>query len=268
MSKAKAILIVGFLIFFGALASVIFYFHYEASHPNTDDAYVEAASINVSAEVNGNLVHLNVENGQYVHKGELLFEVDPKPYLIALQAAEAQALLAKKSLDSIAPLAQQKYLPQIEKDKAQAALQAAQASLEAAKMNVHHTRYYAPFDGYVANLHAYQGSLIGVGEPLFVLINKSQYWVLAHFKETQLLNIKLNQPAEIMVDMYHDKKFKGKVVSIGYGSGSAFSLLPSQNATGNWVKIAQRFPVRIEFVDLPKDAVFRVGASCSVKITA
>jgi membrane fusion protein (multidrug efflux system) len=268
MSKAKIVLMAGILVFLVASISVVSYFRYEASHPATDDAYIEAASINVSAEVNGNLIHLMVKNGQSVHKGELLFEVDPKPYLIALQAAEAQELLARKSWDSIAPLADQKYLPKIEKDKAQAALQAAQAGLEAARMNLQHTKYYAPFDGYVANLHAYQGSLIGVGEPLFVLINKSQYWVLAHFKETALLNIKLDQPVEITVDMYPDKKFKGKVVNIGYGSGSAFSLLPSQNSTGNWVKIAQRFPVRIEFVDLPKNAVFRVGASCAIKITA
>jgi membrane fusion protein (multidrug efflux system) len=224
--------------------------------------------VNVAAEVSGRMTALNVENGQYVHKGDLLFSIDPTPYLIALHAAEAQNALAQKNADSIIPLADQKYLPKIEKDKVEAALKESEAALASARMNMGHTKYYAPFDGFVSNVNTHKDSVIALGEPLFVLIDSAKYWILANFKETQLRHIKPQQPVEITIDMYPGKVFHGIVSSIGHGSGTAFALLPSQNATGNWVKITQRFPVRIDFVDLPKDHHLRVGSSCEVKIMA
>jgi membrane fusion protein (multidrug efflux system) len=102
---------------------------------------------------------------------------------------------------------------------------------------------------------------------LFALISNSEFWVDANFKETELEHIHPGQLANIYVDMYPGHTFSGVVESISGGTGSAFSLLPPQNATGNWVKVAQRVPVRIRVLNPEQDFPLRIGTSASVRIS-
>ena len=104
------------------------------------------------------------------------------------------------------------------------------------------------------------------GVPLFPLIETERWWVDANFKETDLARIKPGQPATVSVDMYDALELKGTVVSLSPASGAAFSLLPPENATGNWIKVTQRFPVRV-MLDVPKNTpALRIGASANVTI--
>jgi membrane fusion protein (multidrug efflux system) len=109
------------------------------------------------------------------------------------------------------------------------------------------------------------GSYVTKSQPLFWLVSGRPY-VEANFKENQLAKMRVGQPAEIDVDAAHGKKLTGKVASFSPGAGSTFSVLPAQNATGNWVKVVQRLPVRIEFDQVPPAAASAAGLSAGVKV--
>lgn len=130
------------------------------------------------------------------------------------------------------------------------------------------THATAPTDGTVSNVSLRPGATVQAGGPLFAIIESNKWWVNANFKETDLARIRLGQPATVRLDMYPAVTFDGVVESISAGSGATFSVLPPENATGNWVKVTQRFPVRIRISNPPHDPTepLRVGASATVTI--
>ncbi|AXT29168.1 HlyD family secretion protein (plasmid) [Ruegeria sp. AD91A] len=140
----------------------------------------------------------------------------------------------------------------------------ARAQLEIAETNLAWTKVHAAADGWIANLTLRPGSSVSANAPQFSIVESSDWWVDANFKETALARIRPGQPVTIRVDMLPGTTLTGKVASIGRGSGDTFSLLPSENASGNWVKVTRRFPVRIELD--PTDAPLRVGGSSKVVV--
>ncbi|WP_417310417.1 HlyD family secretion protein [Devosia sp.] len=147
-------------------------------------------------------------------------------------------------------------------------VRAAAAALTIAKANLAHATVTAPESGWISNLSLRPGQIVAAGQALFSLVEDSAWWVDANFKETDLARIHVGQPATLSFDMYPGLKLKGSVVSLGAASGAVFSLLPAQNATGNWVKVTQRFPVRISLPQLPTDPdqQLRVGASAKAVV--
>lgn len=139
-----------------------------------------------------------------------------------------------------------------------------QAQLEIAQADLAWTKVYAAADGWVANLTLRPGSSVSANSPQFSIVESSDWWVDANFKETSLPRIRPGQPVKIEIDMLPGIQLTGKVASIGRGSGDTFSLLPSENSSGNWVKVTQRFPVRVELD--PTDAPLRVGGSSKVTV--
>lgn len=148
-------------------------------------------------------------------------------------------------------------------------VQAAAAQLRQAYLNLQRSAIVAPVDGYVGKRNVQLGQRVQPGTTLLTVIPLAQVWVDANFKETQLRNLRLNQPVELTADVYGDKVvYNGKLTSLGLGTGSAFALLPAQNASGNWIKIVQRIPVRVELD--PKQLVehpLRLGMSMSVDVS-
>jgi len=142
----------------------------------------------------------------------------------------------------------------------------AQAAIEQAKLDLQHTHVIAAQDGQISNLELAAGSLVAVGQPQFALIADNSFHIDANFKETELSGIHPGQDVDISIDMYPGKQIKGKVESISGGTGTAFSLLPAQNATGNWVKIAQRVPVRIRLAPTDAEHPLRIGATATVTV--
>ena len=126
----------------------------------------------------------------------------------------------------------------------------------------------APIDGVIAKRNVQVGQQISPGMPLMTIVAASQVWVDANYKETQLAKLRVGQPVELNADVYGSSvKFKGTVQGIGIGTGSAFSVLPAQNATGNWIKIVQRVPVRVTIdPEQLKQHPLRVGMSMHVVI--
>ena len=149
-------------------------------------------------------------------------------------------------------------------------IQSAVSNLKQAWLNLERTKIRSPIKGYVARRNAQVGQAVSVGGALMAVVTTDQMWLDANFKETQLTHMRIGQPVEIHFDLYgKDKTFNGKVVGIEMGTGSAFSLLPTQNATGNWIKVVQRVPVRIQLD--PQQLIenpLRIGLSATVKVNA
>ncbi len=147
-------------------------------------------------------------------------------------------------------------------------LRAAAAALDRAEHNRARTHVSASAAGWVSDLTVRPGTTVAAGTPLFALIEGDRWWVDANFKETDLKRIRVGQPATVQLDMYPDMTLEGTVDSISAGSGAVFSVLPAENATGNWVKVTQRFTVRIGIPNPPQDTTkpLRVGASALVTI--
>ena len=147
-------------------------------------------------------------------------------------------------------------------------IQSAVSNLKQAWLNLERTKIRSPIKGYVARRNAQVGQAVSVGGALMAVVTTDQMWLDANFKETQLTHMRIGQPVEIHFDLYgKDKTFDGKVVGIEMGTGSAFSLLPTQNATGNWIKVVQRVPVRIQLdpQQLAENPL-RIGLSATVKV--
>jgi len=138
----------------------------------------------------------------------------------------------------------------------------AKANLSQDELTLSYTKIYAPADGYVAKKNFDIGSFVTTGSPVMAIVLDDK-WVNANFKETQITNIRIGQSVDIEIDAYPDKIFKGKIQSIQSGTGAAFSLLPPENATGNFVKTVQRVPVKIVFDEIPnqKDYFLALGLS-------
>lgn len=247
---------------------------------NTDDAYINANIVQITPQVSGQVIKLDIQNNQFVKAGTLLFEIDPEPYNVALEKAKAQLAIAlatwqnaQTNTKRILELVKSKALTLQDRDDATKNLQVAianyqlaKATLNQAELDLRNTKIYATVDGEITNMTLRAGNVITSFQPLFALISNDQYWADANFKETDLKNIRSGQTAEVTVDMYPSHVFKGIVESISGGSGSAFSLLPPQNATGNWIKITQRVPVKVRITNLDPQFPLRIGVTATVTI--
>jgi membrane fusion protein (multidrug efflux system) len=181
------------------------------------------------------------------------------------RAAQSRVSEAQGRLDQSAPIESTIAAAHAQADLAHARVKSAEASLELAKNQLAYTTVTAPADGFVSKLGVHEGQLIQPGQPLAELV-PSQTYVVANFKETQVGRIRAGQKVEISVDAFSGRKLEGKVESLSGGTGARFSLLPPDNASGNFVKVVQRVPVRIAWVNLPADLPLRAGLSSDVTV--
>jgi membrane fusion protein (multidrug efflux system) len=180
---------------------------------------------------------------------------------------EARSRLASVQHEIGGVVAQLGGNAQIEPAKHPAVMQA-KAALDRARLNLSYTTVTAPSDGVVTRVEQLQvGSYVAASTPVFALVSTHDMWLEANFKEDQLGRMRAGQTASIRIDSYPGKTFAGKVVSVSPGTGSQFSMLPAENATGNWVKVVQRLPVRIELENLDAAAYpLHAGLSAMVKV--
>ena len=228
------------------------------THESTDDAFIDVHFVSVAPKIAGRLAVVHVDDNQLVKKGDVLVEIDPRDFQVAL--AQAKANLAKDKATQIQAATTEKRAVDLfgrnvisnqDRDSSVAASQSTKAAVEGdeaaveqAELNLSYTKITAPIDGYVTKEAVATGDYVQVGQALMSLV-PPRVWVIANFKETQLRDMKPGQPVDISVDAYPSLKLRGHVDSIQAGSGAAFTLLPPENATGNYVKVVQRVPVKI-----------------------
>ncbi|HXT01328.1 MAG TPA: HlyD family secretion protein [Elusimicrobiota bacterium] len=261
----------------GAVAAVAGGFAW-ANHGwvSTDDAFIEGHVVAISPRVPGHVLKVMVEDNQLVEKDQPLAEIDPADYLTDRDAARAQvdaadAAAHKTELDvrryealTAKNEASRQTLDHARADarSAAAAREAAQARLRQAELNLSYTRIKAPQAGQVTRKTVEEGAYVGVGQSLLAIVPK-EIWVVANFKETQLRRMRPGDRAEISVDAYSGK-MAGRVDSLQSGTGERFSVLPAENATGNFVKVVQRIPVKIA-LDSDADAGRPLAPGMSVE---
>jgi membrane fusion protein, multidrug efflux system len=277
----------------------------------TDDAYVGAQKVLITPDISGKIEKVVVQEGQRVNEGDVLFEIDPVPFRLALQQAKASldqahttyenlkaniqiynqmkdlmqqgVDLKQRDVERKSTLAKSNYGSQLDLDNSSTALVTAkaeyeflrqqissaktqllgnaelpleqfppyvlaQAALDQAQRNLDHTTMRAPMSGIATQVDQIQlGRFVPAGTPVFSVIDISRPWVDANLKESDFTHIAVGQPVGIEVDAFPDHAFKGTVGSLSPGTGAQFAILPPQNATGNFVKVVQRVPVRIYF---------------------
>ena len=369
------------------VGALLFWWH-STYYEDTDDAQVNGHLIQISSRIAGQVIKVNVEENQEVKKGDLLVEIDPKDFEVAVQQSEANLQSAEASYEaakvnvpvisintgsalssagadvhgSSAQISQaeqqldaakarvvqaqanatksdadlERYRPLVEKDviskqqfdaavaaadankaalveakanvvagedavrvakdrlaqsqaqlqfaqtapkqveiqkakadQAAAAVAQAQAQLDQAKLNLSYTKIIAPENGIVTRKSVEINQNVSVGQNMMTLVSLDNVWITANFKETQLEHMRAGQPVVIEVDAYGGRKFDGKVTQIGGATGSVLSLFPPENATGNYVKVVQRVPVRIDLTNPQQNAdhLLRPGLSVEPKVT-
>ena len=315
------------------LAAAAYWFISTAGYETTDDATVEAHVIQVSPKISAHVKTVHFDDNYQVKRGELLIELDPRDYEVALASAvanlaslrskltesEAQQNVAQAGLGQAkadlasaqataenaqsdfnrneqlyrthvidrreydgsaaqaksAAAAVESAAKKVASQEAQVRLVSAQyvtasadekqaeTQVQQAELQLSYTRIFAPFDGRVTKKSAEPGNYVQPGQTLFSLV-PPEVWVVANFKETQLRRMRVGQPVSVRVDAVPGRDFKAHVESVQVGTGSRFTLLPPENATGNFVKVVQRVPVKIVF-DEPEAALERLWAGESVE---
>ena len=255
------------------------YWDYATHFESTDDSFIAARQFAIAPKVAGYITAVPVTDNQHVSVGDVIARIDDRDYVVALHQAQAQlahdqAVLAdaQKNLTRYQYLAKTDSIAQqqvddqaftVEQDQATVALD--QANVDTAQLNLSHTVVSAAQPGRVVSLSAAVGQFAQAGTTLTMFV-PDDIWVTANFKETQLDAMRPGQPATLAIDAYPDRTIRGHVASVQPGSGTAFSLLPAENATGNWVKVVQRVPVKIAMDDPPTDLALGPGMSVEATV--
>ena len=295
----------------------------------TENAYVKAEIITVSTAVEGRVTAVMVRDNQAVEKGQHLFSVDPRPFEIALAAAEAELGNVVQRIEALRAHYRQggnelqgvkeriRYLKliterqkqlrakgvgtQVKLDEAEHDLAMARqrlrvleeanrmvladlgggletpleahplylraaAAVEQAALDLSYSQVAAPASGVLSNVILQAGEYVEVGDPLLSLVTSDDPWIEANLKEVQLTHVVVGQQARIVVDSYPDMVMFAEVESISPATGAEFAVLPPQNASGNWVKVVQRVPVRLRLGDPQQMALLRAGMTATVTI--
>lgn len=265
-----------------ALVLVSYFAYGFFTYVETDDAQVEAPTVMLAAKVSGFLVKVNAVEGKKVKKDDVLIEIDNRDYKSVyesaeseLQSLEARRKDAEKSFGRLRELHAENVISSQQYDtslanynEVKAKYDSASAKLTQTKLNLENTQIKAPTDGVVAKASAEIGQLAAPGVPLIGFVGSDSRWITANFKETEIKDIRIGSLVDIKIDALPGKKYLGEVESISPSTGATFTLLPPDNATGNFTKVVQRIPVRIKFTNISPEEFdgIRAGLSAQVKV--
>ncbi|ROS00143.1 RND family efflux transporter MFP subunit [Sinobacterium caligoides] len=257
------------------------------NNPWTRDGQVRAQVIQVTPRVSGTVIEIAVVDNQHVKAGDLLFTIDASTYEVSVQQAIAN--LERERVSSKGAKIEYERLKDIAAKDAGAVsdkdmirrevnyqqslsrITVAEQNLIAAKLQLEYTHVYASVDGYVSNINFQIGSQAIANQPILALVDEHSFWVFGYFQESQLNKIGMGNAAVVTLMGYPDTPIEGRVESMGWGIAPAdgtvgYNLLPSIKPVFQWIRLAQRMPVRIELEAIPDNINLRFGMSASVLI--
>jgi RND family efflux transporter MFP subunit len=275
-----------------ALIAAVAWYAYQTfdeyiNNPWTRNGQVRGHVIQVSPRVTGMVTSIAVIDNQFVHEGDLLFEIDPEPFDIAI--AQAEANLKRDHISSRSSKIEYDRLQEIFKKDPGAVshkdlnrreanylqslsqIDVAQESLRSAKLNLSYTRVHASVDGYVSNVDFQIGTQAVANTPIIALVDSNSFWVFGYFRESQIGRFKIGDPARVTLMAYPDRPLRGTVESLGWGiapsdGNTGANLLPSIKPVFQWIRLAQRIPVRIKLEKVPAGVELRFGLTASVMV--
>ena len=281
MKKYAKYIVTGAILLAAVTVTLAYFWNY-VENPWTRDAQVRADIVGVASRVSGPMIRLYVKDNDRVSRGDLLFEIDPTMYAIAVEKAEAELArvrqtlaLKEKELARRRDLVDREFISretyeiyQTECAEAAAEVRVAESHLHDAREKLNYTQVFAYVDGYVTGLEIAQGTYVTAGQPLFALIDVNSFWVAAYFKETRLRHIDVGDRAQVCFMGNRFRVWHGTVESVSYGirrkDGALVDLLPQIKPTMDWVRLAQRFPVRIRLDEGELLSPFRKGETATV----
>ncbi|HAS6387592.1 TPA: efflux RND transporter periplasmic adaptor subunit [Vibrio vulnificus] len=279
--------LVTLLLVLGAGAVIANFYSIFTQNPWTRDGRVSAYIVSITPRVTGQVTAVHISDNSRVTKGDLLFEIDDSLYQAAYHKAiasqeQAQAALDKALNEEKRALALQSRTPgsvatltlnnlNNAVNSARANLNLTKAMVEEAKLNLDYTKVYASTDGFISNFHLRVGSQVVANSPVVALIDANSFWVEGYFKETDLEGVDPNDKAFVTLLIDPDKPLAAEVSSIGYGIAkqdgiTGSELLPNVNPNFQWIRLAQRIPVKVTLKEKPKNLQLRVGMTASIKI--
>jgi membrane fusion protein (multidrug efflux system) len=325
--RLRPLLLVGVPLIAGLVG--LYWYAVSGRYVTTENAYVKSDIVTISPDIDGRVVSVEVTENQLVRQGDVLFRIDPEPFQIGLDMADANVLTVRHDIEASRAefrqieaeideatervkffqqqarrqrqleergIAAQVRLEEAELEHAAAqqrvtalreklrtvlarlggdpasaaelhpAFMEAEARRDMAARDLAHTVVRAPVDGFVSRMRLQPGEWLEAGDAAFTMIDPHATWIEANLKETQLTHVAVGQRVEVAVDAYPDQMWRGEVASISPATGAEFALIPPQNATGNWVKVVQRLPVRIA-VEAPDGLpALRAGMTVAVSI--
>lgn len=279
MNKKKLALIgIGAIVVVIAIYMIIDHFRFV----ETDNAQIEGHAVLLAAKVGGYITKTNVTDGQRVKKGDVLVEIDDRDFKNTLQqvksdlvSIEARKRDSERNSKRLVDLYSKGAVSQQQLDtvstgfaESKAKFDAVSAQVAQAELNLENTKIRAPSDGIVAKRAAEVGQLASPGVPLVGFVGTEERWVTANFKETDISHVAAGADVEVVVDALSSRKFHGQVEAISSATGATFTLLPPDNATGNFTKVVQRIPVKIALKDLSLEdrEILQAGLSVVVKV--
>ena len=278
-----AYVLTGVVILLAAVAALGMYQRY-TTKPWTRDGQVRANIVGIASRVEGPIIQIPIRDNQLVKKGDLLFEIDPSTFQATvdqctakLQQTQAAEIQAQQELQRQTMLYQTKVNDLRDLQNAQDSLAAstanvaaAAAALEYAKLNLSYTKIFAPVDGYLTNMNTSPGTYVYAGQQLLALVDASSFWIAAYFKETQLQHVKEGGKTKLTFIGREGEPFEGVIESVAWGifeaNGSTVQLLPQVGQTVDWVRLPNRFPVRIR-VTGQTPIPLRIGQTVSIATT-
>lgn len=290
MNKLKKLFVISFNLILICGAVFLGYQKYQEyfNNPWTRDGQVRANVIKVAPRVAGPIVEIQVKDNQSVKQGDLLFKIDPEPYQLALEQAkvglkraevgargkkiEYDRLLDIRKRDKGAVSHKDLVRRQIAYEDSLLQIEAAKEQIKSAELNLKYTSVYASVDGFVSNLDIRQGTQAVPNQPLLALVDSNSFWVFGFFRENQLDKIESGDAAKVTLMSHPDTPIKAHVDSIGWGIAptdgtTGYNLLPNVNPVFQWIRLAQRVPVRISLDEIPEGIHLRLGLTASVMIT-
>ncbi len=296
---------------------------------STENAYVKADIVQIAPEIAGRVLHVEVHDHQSVKAGDVLLRLDPQPFRLALEQAEAELDAARSHVETLratwrevmselaeaesraahlgrqaarqAELAAKGVVSATTQEQAEIEAITARDRVEVVRRRLHrvltalngdpkldreahplvrekraardrvaldHARTVirAPVSGIAVNVKVQVGEQVRAAVPLFALVADNRPWVEANFKETQLTNVRIGQRATVVLDIYPDVEWEAVVESLSPATGAEFAVLPPQNASGNWVKVVQRLPVKLRLLARDREPALRAGMTATVEI--
>ena len=281
--KPKIFITLGIVVL--ALVTALLLYSRYLTKPWTRDAYVRANVIGVAPRVAGPIIEIPIKDNQPVKKGDLLFRIDPRTFEAALEQAkgllaQTEAKLtdleanAKRAVDLLQQnvISREQYDDQVQAfEAAKADVEAAQASVRNAQLNHEFATVVSPVDGYLTNINTSPGTYVAAGQQLLALVDTSTFWVAAYFKETQINHVQPGDTVRITLMGHAEQSFGGTVASTAWGifvqdgSTSGDQMLPNVPQTIDWVRLPNRFPVRVQVTGEPP-VPLRIGQTASVAV--
>lgn len=244
--RKKAFSILGGVVGVATIVLTLYWALYGSRYISTDNAYTAAEIAQVTPEIDGTIAAVNVVDTNRVAKGDVLVQIDPRDMQVAYDKAKANYDRAKIDYDRRKALAVSGSVSADELTRSENDLAQTSATFREATLNLERTTLRAPIDGVVAKRQVQLGQRVRAGAPLMVIVPLDHLHVDANFKESELEKIRVGQKVELTADLYGSRVvYQGVVDGFSGGTGAAFAAIPAQNATGNWIKVVQRVPVRI-----------------------